>query len=124
MRVHVDRALSSNRVLIRTPRGTAQVTWRGAEAPREGELDVELTLKGRIRWAVEASVTGADEQTGIGDDGSLVGRLEAIDPDGVIWLRLAEGLVMAAPQGTAPPVKIGDSVLIRAIEIDAYPVKL
>ena len=123
MRAYVDAA-SDSRVFIRTPRGTARVTWRGAEAPRSGDLDLELTLKGRIRWAVEASIAGADEPMGVGDDGSLVGRLEAIDPDGVIWLRLAEGLVMAAPEGTAPLVRIGDLVLIRVAEIEAYPVKL
>lgn len=90
--------------------------------PMTGGIDVELTLKGLIRWGVEASITGSDEPMGVGHDGSLVGQLEAIDPDGVIWLRLAEGLVMAAPVGEAPPLKEGDSVLIRATEIEVYPV--
>ncbi len=124
MRVYVHASLPSGRVLIRTGRGTAAVEWSGAKVPKSGEIDVELTLRGRIRWGLEATVTRADDPIGVGDDGSLVGRLEAVDPDGVIWLRVGDGLVMVAPEGTAPPLTIGDAVLIGALEIQAYPVDL
>jgi len=51
----------------------------------------------------------------------VVAAVEGVDLDGVVKLRLADGVAMIAPTGKQPPISVGDLVHVVGIEIDIYP---
>jgi hypothetical protein len=59
--------------------------------------------------------------TGIGRGGSVVGAVVELEADGVLKLRVADGLLMIAPTGRRPPLEVGDLVQIDGAEISVYP---
>jgi Biotin protein ligase C terminal domain len=107
-------------VIVRTEDGEVRVLWRGATRPPTGETNVELTLAEGLRWGTEVSSAPTGRPTGIGRDGSIVGAVVGLDADGVLKLRVADGLLMIAPTGTWPPLKVGDLIQIYG-EISVYP---
>ena len=123
MRVFIlSPALGSDRIVtIRTEHGVARVVWKGAKPPSLGEANVELTLRGRLRWGKEVVTSPSGERAGIRDDGSVVAAVDGVDSDGVVKLRMAGGVVMIAPTGKQPPICVGDLVHVVGIEIDVYP---
>jgi hypothetical protein len=66
----------------------------------------------------------AGERPGFGEDGSLVAAVEGVDSDGVLKLRVGDGVVMIAPTGSQPRVSVGDLVRVRSVEIDIYPTNI
>lgn len=123
MRVFIlSPALGSDRIVtIRTEHGVARVVWKGAKPPSLGEANVELTLRGRLRWGIEVVTALSGERAGIREDGSVVAAVDGVDSDGVVKLRMAGGVVMIAPTGKQPPISVGDLVHVVGIEIDIYP---
>ena len=123
MRVFIlSPALGSDGIVtIRTEDGVARVVWKGAKLPSFGEANVELTLRGRLRWGIEVVPAPSGERVGIREDGSVVAALDGVDADGVVKLRLADGVAMIAPTGKQPPISVGDLVHVVGIEIDIYP---
>ena len=123
MRVFIlSPALGSDRIVtIRTENGVARVVWKGATPPSPGETNVELTLRGRLRWGTEVVPAPSGERAGIREDGSVVAAVDGVDSDGVARLRMPGEVVMIAPTGRQPPISVGDLVHVVGIEIDIYP---
>ena len=123
MRVFIlSPALGSDRIVtIRTENGVARVVWKGATPPSPGETNVELTLRGRLRWVTEVVPAPSGERAGIREDGSVVAAVDAVDSDGVVKLCMADEVVMIAPTGRQPHISVGDLVHVMGIEIDIYP---
>ena len=123
MRVFIlSPALGSDGIVtIRTEDGVARVVWKGAKLPSFGEANVELTLRGRLRWGIEVVPAPSGDRAGIREDGSVVAAVDGVDSDGVVKLRMADEVVMIAPTGRQPPISVGDLVHVVGIEIDIYP---
>ena len=98
-----------------------RVLWRGATRPPIGETNVELTLGEGLRLGTEVSSVPTSRPTGIGRGGSVVGAVVELEADGVLKLRVADGLLMIAPTGRRPPLEVGDLVQIDGAEISVYP---
>lgn len=108
-------------VTIRTAKGEARVVWRGSTPPEVGETNVELDVPGALHWGLEVVPAASGERVGVGRDGSLVGAVIGVDPDGVVKLGLDGGLLMIDPKGTPPPLRMGDLISIKGVRIEVYP---
>ena len=125
MHVFIQSPLGDDRtVIIRTETGEARVVWKGATPPGLGETDVEIFVKGPLRWGEEVIPMVAGERPGFGEDGSLVAAVDGVDFDGVLKLRMGGGVVMIAPTGSQPRIGVGDLVRVRSVEIDIYPTNI
>lgn len=74
-----------------------------------------------LRWGKEVVTAPSGERAGIREDGSIVAAVDGVEPDGVVKLRMAGGVVMIAPTGKQPPISVGGLVHVVGIEIDMYP---
>ena len=111
MRVKVD-AVDGHRVWFSCAAGRAEARWVGA-LPVAGEHDVELEVSGRV------AVAGATAEAL--EPGRLVARVEAIDDDGVVALRLCGGLVVLDEAG--PATVLGGYVEVSDARFELFPVQ-
>ncbi len=108
-------------VTIRTNNGDAQVIWKGPTPPVLGEANVELDLRGQLRWGMEVEPARSGGPTGIAADGSMVAEVIGVDVDGVLKLSVEGGLLMIAVEGGPGPLRAGDHLYIKGVQIELYP---
>jgi len=106
----VIEAVDGDRVRFACVAGRADARWIGAP-PTPGEHEVRLEVSGIV------SAAGAGEQL---EPGRLVARVEAIDDDGVVLLRLGDGLVVLDEAG--PATVVGASVEVSKALFELVPV--
>lgn len=111
MRVVVE-AVDGDRVRFSCAAGRAEGRWVG-EPPLPGEHDVELEVSGAVAPAE------AGERL---EPGRLVARVERVDDDGVVVLRLAGGLVVLDEAG--PATVVGGFVKVADAIFELFPVAL
>lgn len=110
MRVVIE-AVEGDRVRFACAAGRADARWVGAP-PTPGEHDVRLEVSGVV------SPAGADERL---EPGRLVARVETIDDDGVVALRVSDGLVVLDEAG--PATIVGAFVEVSKALFELAPVR-
>lgn len=93
--------------------------WYGDTLPAGAEADVELTVDDVLRWA-DVEVRGV--AWGPADGGVLTGRVEALEDDGALTVRVDDTLVVVEPVGTPPASVVGRHVrfVVRDLAIYQY----
>lgn len=109
MRVVIE-AVEGDHVRFSCSAGRAYARWVG-EPPTPGAHDVRLEVSGLV------SPAGAGERL---EPGRLVARVEAIDDDGVVLLRLGDGLVVLDEAG--PATVVGAFVEVSKALFEMVPV--
>jgi len=99
----------TNQVVVEfsTPFGVALGEWRGPAPERYSHHYVEIETANRLTWEKEIGVT-ADEHFRLDYDlnqlVTLQGKLETVEPDGVVYLLIGAGIVTVKTNGTPPPL--------------------
>ncbi len=103
--------------------GAGHGIWRGERLEAPARVDVELDVPGVHRWG-EAIDAPAGAETGFHETPSgleLVGRVEALDADGMLFLRIAGGLVMVETVGSPWDDVVGSIVGLRPMALALFP---
>jgi hypothetical protein len=99
----------TNRVMVEfsTPFGAALGEWRGPVPERYSHHYVEIETANRLTWGNEIGVT-ADEHFLLDYDlnhlVTLQGKLETVEPDGIVYLLIGSGIVTVKTNGEPPPL--------------------
>jgi hypothetical protein len=105
--------------------GTATAAWAGERPVRGHEYDVECDVPGVVEW--DAGIRPSDQYDDLvverGGRIFLRGRLEGVDADGVLALRIAESLVLIEADGNSPAAS-GARVQLEVPGITLYPTHL
>lgn len=118
--VALDSAEESMPVAMTTSAGRLRGRWMGSAPIRVGEsVDVELDLGPSRAWdeLVEHAVSHDDA----GHLSRVPGLVEQVFDDGVIFLRVGEGLVLLDVTGAIPDDAEGTSITIPADDLSFYP---
>lgn len=105
------------------PFGVGVGEWRGQTAPeRYGHHHVEIETANRLTWGQDI-VPAPDEHFIIDYDlnqlVTLQGQLEAIQPDGVVYLRIGAALVTLKTNGD--PLPLDSFLRVHADKIILFP---
>lgn len=95
------------RVYFRTALGQAWGYWFEALPTTGQSYDVEITVDDELEWGRNIRADAAHTAAlSAADNGvELIARLEALEPDGVVFLRMGNSLLMVEADGEdAPPV--------------------
>lgn len=102
-----------------------RATWRGGDRVDVGaDVYVELAVPDVVDWNdVALSDLPPDVPTGPAGTVPVVGEVVALDPDGVLTVRVdGTSLLMVEVVGDAPAHLEGRYVLLHVREVEAYPV--
>ena len=110
MRVRVE-AVDGDRVRFSCAAGAAEARWVGP-APAVGEHEVEVEVSGTVAAIGEGETL---------EPGRLVARVEAIDDDGVVALRLRGGRVVLDEAG--PATVVGRFVEVGDARFELFPAR-
>jgi hypothetical protein len=104
--------------------GAAVVSWCAEQLPAVGKCDVEIDVPVDLTWGATATYPPVVTEEYLASDGqmiTLVARVEEMSSDGVLTLRLAEGLLLVEVRGRIPGAVIGELVEIKTPELKMYP---
>jgi len=108
----VIESVDGHRVSFSCTAGRAEARWVGDGPPTVGEHEVAVEVSGTV------AATDATETL---EPGRLVARVEAIDDDGVVTLRLGDGLVVLDEAG--PATIVGRFVEVGQARFELFPVR-
>jgi hypothetical protein len=98
--------------------------WVGANPPAAGvEVEVELTVPREIPWEEIALDPGPTDS---GPPGAAVidGLVEDFDHDGVLVLRVVDGIVLVDTKGVPPLAIVGRRLRLTPDVVEIYPVDI
>lgn len=98
-----DEVLNSYQVSFSTPFGTGYGKWRGAPPQMYQHYDVEIEAGPVFVWGKNIDVT--DDEDFLLDDVeklTVQGKLETVDPDGTIHVRLGSSVLSFETEGSPP----------------------
>lgn len=107
-------------VVFRGDGFSGSATWLGSAKEVGALVDVELQIRDEVDW--DDIVAGHEGASTVGRDdeeGLLIGAVEDLDQDGVLTLRIADGVVLIDTTGEPPLEVVGRTVrmVVRDVEI-------
>jgi hypothetical protein len=103
-------------VMFRCEGGDGRAAWKGSDAVSAGEIhDVELDFEEPMHHA-EGALTSANAGRC-----ELAARVEAITSNGLVVLRIGEGLAFAEVDDSVSPLEIDTAVVVRDVPLSAWP---
>ena len=125
MRIQVDKIIDKNSNIIvefSSEFGKAMAFWEGEKPIVNNEYHVEIDIRSTLIWSKE--IQKAESNKPIIQQGNdfiqISGRIDSIDDDGYVTLRVGEYIVPFIASGT--PFQIGEHVTLTAKEISLSPV--
>ncbi|MDQ3801738.1 MAG: hypothetical protein M3384_20125 [Acidobacteriota bacterium] len=122
MRIKISE-ISDNKIVFNTPLGIGKGIWMSDPLPRLDEsYDVEIEINDSLKWGENVSFTEADKEA-IGIDNEYVyiqGKIEGVDSDGLVILRLGDSVIMLDSFTTLPPA--GSFIRIEAVTLQLFNV--
>ena len=112
-------------VRFRGPGVTGAGSWRGsARVPPGTEVWVELDVQQELDLDLVERTAAAGFIARVPGETSLVlqGRVEDLEHDGVLSLRVGGGLVLLDTLGTGPLAIVGSHLEVHCEKVDVYPV--
>lgn len=99
-----DENLDTYQVSFSTPFGTGYGKWRGDPPEMYQHYDVEIEAGPVLVWGKNIGITD-DEDFLLDDYGNILtiqGKLEAVEPNGVVYLRLGSSMISLETEGEPP----------------------
>lgn len=104
-----DEILQSYQVSFSTPFGTGYGKWHGGEPPELYQhYDVEIEAGPILVWGENIGVSD-DEDFLLDDVGNILtiqGKLEAVEPNGVVHMRMGSSMISLETEGEPPDVDV------------------
>lgn len=123
----VGAAEPGERVVLLGRTCRVRATWRGSDRVDAGaDVYVELTVPDVVDWN-DVALSDVPPNVPIGPAATVpvVGEIVALDPDGVLTLRVdGTSLLMVEVVGDAPARLDRRHALLHLSEVEAYPVDL
>ena len=99
-----DEILNSYQVSFSTPFGTGYGKWRGEPPEMYQHYDVEIEAGPVLVWGKNIGIT-EDEDFLLDDYGNeltIQGKLEAVEPNGIVYVRLGSSMISLETEGDPP----------------------
>jgi hypothetical protein len=87
-----------------------------SDTPTLGSVDIELEVLGDLSWSASNSLTG-----GVSGGNALVGRVEDTDADGVVTLRVGDGILLVDVPDDGPLPRIGEELRLEDLALAFFP---
>jgi hypothetical protein len=96
MRIRIDE-ISGNKIVFKSPLGIGKGIWMSDSPPLIDEsYEVEIEINDSLKWGENVSFAAEDKEV-IGMDneyGHIQGKVEGVDSDGLVILRLGDSIIM------------------------------
>ena len=119
-----DEVLNSYQVSFSTPFGTGYGKWRGEPPQIYQHYDVEIEAGPILIWGENINVTEKEEF--LLDDLeelTIQGKLESVEPNGVIYMRLGSSMISLETEGEPPHedvfIKVNPDMMILYPRVEA-----
>lgn len=80
-------------------------------------MDIEVAVEDECRWCGDAELLGCSAGSG-----SLEGRVEAAEADGVVTLRVGDGLVMVEVPEDGRLPQVGERLTVSDVRLTFWPI--
>jgi len=121
MRIEISEISDNNKIVFNTPLGIGKGIWMSEPLPlRNKSYDVEIEINDSLKWGDNISFT-EDDKEAIGIDNGYVyiqGKIEGVDSDGLVILRLGDSVIMLDNFTTLPPA--GSFIRLDAVTLQLF----
>lgn len=124
MRITIDEITGDQSVVrFSFETGHADGIWRGDGRPSVGPVDVEWQVPGRFFWDDDVRIRPVDPRAqAVRDDVlSIAGIAMGLTGDGVLSVRVADGVVEFQTAGKAPVGLVGSVIEVDSPLIELFP---